>query len=244
MLIHAHTPHTVPAEFKRLGIEYLPRPRIAYRPLLGFDPLTAPYYIENREEMDLLASRYGDEIRAARIGPVFIGPTDNMGLGLFALRALEKGEFIGEYTGIVRETAAEPIPDFTEPPDRYDVPLPDLTVGALSGLPSDRIDSDSGLVLPASVPGSGSDYAWNYPECFPDVELELDGGSAGNEMRFVNHSFHPNLAVEHAVVDGRWAVFYIADRDIAESEQLFVNYGDEYWDGRYRSLVLEWDPPS
>lgn len=241
MRIHTHKNHVIPAEFERLGIEYLHRPRIAYRRLLGFDPLTAPYYLENREEMELLALRYGDEIREARIGPVCIGPTESMGLGLFALRAIGKGEFIGEYTGIVRETSAEPIPDSPGLPGLDGAPYPDAIVGVASGMPFARYDSDSGLVPPVPAPGAGSEYAWNYPDCFPNVELELDGGPAGNELRFVNHSFHPNLAVEHTVVDGRWAVFYLAERDIEERGQLFVNYGDEYWDGRYRSLVLEWD---
>ncbi len=84
-----------------------------------------------------------------------------------------------------------------------------------------------------------TDYAWGYPDCFPDIVLEVDAAEAGNELRFVNHSFRPNLEVEHTVVDMRWAVLFVAARDIVRDEQLFVDYGDEYWTGGFRTLVFD-----
>lgn len=83
--------------------------------------------------------------------------------------------------------------------------------------------------------GIGTDYAWDYPD---EIEghsiLEIDAKPAGNDIRFVNHGKVTNLNVEHTLVNNRWYIFFVAARDIIPDEELFVSYGEAYWDSEYR----------
>lgn len=90
----------------------------------------------------------------------------------------------------------------------------------------------------AAKTGHESDYSWYYldkPRGVPD--LEINARSEGNEMRFVNHGDPPNLKVEHTLIDGHWALFYIAGRDIKKDEELFASYGNQYWEDGFRCLA-------
>jgi hypothetical protein len=202
------TESEIRALFDSLGVEYLPRPRFGYEFSDSFDLRLTGYYRANRRSFERLERRYGPEIERAALGPVYIAEAAGMGLGLFAAEALPKGTLIGEYTGIVRAAVEFRLTDEPEPDD-----------------------SDEPRRFP-------TDYAWGYPECLPGPELEIDAAEAGNELRFVNHSFRPNLAVEHTAVGNRWAVFFIASRRIRPGEQLLADYGEEYWSGGHRVLVL------
>jgi SET domain-containing protein len=60
-----------------------------------------------------------------------------------------------------------------------------------------------------------------------DDEFDLDGNTAGNPARWLNHSCAPNC--EAQFLDGR--VWITARRDIAAGEEITFNYGytlDEY----------------
>ena len=60
-----------------------------------------------------------------------------------------------------------------------------------------------------------------------DDEFDLDGNTAGNPARWLNHSCAPNCEAEF--LDGR--VWITARRDIAAGEEITFNYGytlDEY----------------
>jgi len=80
-----------------------------------------------------------------------------------------------------------------------------------------------------------SKYAFAYPTIqigeIKYDDLVVDANEAGNITRFINHSIeHKN--VEHTIVydnKGRHIVFY-ASRNIKAGEQLFIDYGEEYWD--------------
>jgi SET domain-containing protein len=65
-------------------------------------------------------------------------------------------------------------------------------------------------------------------------ELEVNARREGNEMRFVNHGEPPNLRVEHTLIDGHWALFYVAGRDIEKGEELLASYGNQYWEDGLR----------
>lgn len=83
--------------------------------------------------------------------------------------------------------------------------------------------------------GIGTDYAWDYPDEIDGLPLlEIDAKPAGNEIRFVNHGKITNLDVEHTLVNNRWYIFFVANRDIEPDEELFVSYGEAYWDSEYR----------
>ena len=95
--------------------------------------------------------------------------------------------------------------------------------------------SDGGLACGEHY---SSDYAWDYPD-FPSdwPDIEVSAQSAGNALRYVNHSFEPNCRVEHTLLDGVWILFFIADCHIPAGTQLLVNYGVEYWSNGMRELL-------
>ncbi|MDC7219687.1 MAG: SET domain-containing protein-lysine N-methyltransferase [Spirochaetales bacterium] len=86
--------------------------------------------------------------------------------------------------------------------------------------------------------GFATDYAWTYPEKRGFRALEVNGRLEGNETRFVNHSFTPNCRMEHTLVDNRWVLFLVAQKEIARGEQFTVDYGEEYWTGGHRELII------
>jgi SET domain-containing protein len=88
--------------------------------------------------------------------------------------------------------------------------------------------------------GYSSDYAWTYPVRLGFFSpLEVDGRLWGNETRFINHSFTPNLRMEHYLSEQGWILFLLFNRDVTKGEQLTVDYGEEYWSGGIRELVLQ-----
>jgi hypothetical protein len=86
--------------------------------------------------------------------------------------------------------------------------------------------------------GYATDYAWTYPVKQGLHHLEVNARVNGNELRFVNHSFNANCRMEHTIVDGKWVLFLIAQRDILSGEQITVDYGEEYWSSGHRTLVI------
>ena len=86
--------------------------------------------------------------------------------------------------------------------------------------------------------GYETDYTWTYPERKGLRSLEVNGRLRGNETRFINHSFTSNCHMEHTLVDGFWVLFLLARRPISRGEQFTVDYGEEYWTGGFRELIL------
>lgn len=183
--------------FQERDIRYLERCRVDWKPLLKKKLHRSPYYKANKEEFLELDDRYGFEIDCSVIAPVYIGKvSEKVGYGLFASENLKKGDFIGEYTGVVRISE-------------------ELTESFEDG-------------------SWETDFSWDYPDEIGDIPLEINGRLEGNELRFVNHGRECNLDVEHTLHDGQWVIFFIANRDIQADEQLFVSYGEEYWNGGFR----------
>ena len=85
--------------------------------------------------------------------------------------------------------------------------------------------------------GYESDFTWYYLDEVDGLpELEISGRFEGNEMRYINHSDHPNVEVEHTLIDNQWAIFFRARKKIERNEQLLISYGDAYWEDGYREL--------
>ena len=59
-----------------------------------------------------------------------------------------------------------------------------------------------------------------------DDDWTVDGEALDNHARWINHACVPN--VEADVVDGK--IFITALRDIFPGEELFIDYGEEYFD--------------
>lgn len=90
-------------------------------------------------------------------------------------------------------------------------------------------------VFAARTPGVPFDstYAWQLYQPENSRLLLIDSKIEGNEMRFVNHSNHPNLMAKIFIgLDKQYHVTYIAKGLIKAGEQLLVSYGAEYWKDR------------
>jgi uncharacterized protein len=84
-----------------------------------------------------------------------------------------------------------------------------------------------------------TEYAWDYPDLIPGLPpMEINARYAGGVLRFVNHSFNPNLRIEHAVINNEWKIFFVADEDIKKDVELFVDYGDAYWAVESREIII------
>lgn len=184
--------------FKKLGIEFLDNYKIDYLPLLDHKSTDSDYYQDNVDEFVYLTSTFGKDIRNRNCGDIYVSKTKDRGYGLFSLKDIPKGSFIGVYLGVIRE------------------------------------EDD---MVPFDENGFDTDYAWDYPDELPNAPLlEINAKYAGNELRFANHYFNPNIRVEHTVVDGLWYIFFLADRDIKADEEMTISYGDAYWESDYREL--------
>lgn len=53
-----------------------------------------------------------------------------------------------------------------------------------------------------------------------------------NFMRYINHSFDPNVAAIPVYMEGQWHQTYVACKDIKKDEQILANYGTGYWQNR------------
>lgn len=89
--------------FKEKKINYVEGYYIEYKDLLKINARDSDYYHENEEEFDYLYKKYGDCIRNREIASVYIGNTDSKGCGLFALKDIREGTFVGIYTGSIKE---------------------------------------------------------------------------------------------------------------------------------------------
>ncbi len=99
------------------------------------------------------------------------------------------------------------------------------------------IRNRSGHVL--EYGGFSTDYAWGYPAGLSeDFQYEMDALKEGNELRFANHSFEPNCAVDHFPWENRWVIFFRSLRDMGEGDQILIDYGEDYWAAPGREMVL------
>lgn len=84
-----------------------------------------------------------------------------------------------------------------------------------------------------------TDYCWTYPEPLTFfTPLQINAERAGNELRFVNHSFSPNLEPQPLLYKGQWIVLFVTLRLISPNEELTIDYGDDYWNHPSRQLYL------
>lgn len=77
---------------------------------------------------------------------------------------------------------------------------------------------------------ANSDFAFELPVKIANRVLSIDAKNYGNELRFANHSDHPNVRVSFIVVNGQFRLIFVAKKNIKAGQQLFINYGNGYWD--------------
>ncbi|CAG8755321.1 35385_t:CDS:2 [Racocetra persica] len=86
------------------------------------------------------------------------------------------------------------------------------------------------------------EYAWEFNflvDVLDDdgekVRVCVDGKHMGNYMRFANHRDSKHNGDQLYVVhDDIWYVLYVAQDDIKPHEQIFVNYGQAYWENKQK----------
>jgi SET domain-containing protein len=111
----------------------------------------------------------------------------------------------------------------------------DALIGEYTGIVQEAHDYD----ISDNETSVKTEYAWDYPDDIPCLPpLEINARYAGGVLRFVNHSFQPNLRIEHALIDNEWKIFFVADKDIEADSELFVDYGDAYWAVDSREIIL------
>ncbi len=89
--------------FKIQGVVYLKRTRVQWKPLLSMRLDQSDYYKTNEEEFKALSRVYSDSIENSNMAPVYIKKVDdNIGFGVFVAEDIPKGDFIGEYAGVVQ----------------------------------------------------------------------------------------------------------------------------------------------
>lgn len=73
------------------------------------------------------------------------------------------------------------------------------------------------------------DYSFVMPFKFNQKPVSLDAFKFCNDLRFVNHSDQPNVYTSYIMVDGELRLIFHAATDIKAGQQLFINYGKNYW---------------
>ncbi|KAG9302662.1 hypothetical protein G9A89_007366 [Geosiphon pyriformis] len=89
------------------------------------------------------------------------------------------------------------------------------------------------------------DYAWEYNYLVnvtnTDGEVTrvtIDGKHKGNYLRFANHrDDNHNGESIYIIYNNRWLIIYIARDNIKAHEQIFVNYGPDYWGTKDKATI-------
>lgn len=84
-----------------------------------------------------------------------------------------------------------------------------------------------------------TDFSFDLPIKIDGRAISIDARVYGNELRFTNHSDHPNVATSYIVVDGKYRLIFFANSKIKAGQQLFIDYGKPYWSGTRKKIKLE-----
>jgi hypothetical protein len=83
-----------------------------------------------------------------------------------------------------------------------------------------------GEVIPLATVAA-SDYAVDMAE-----SCRIDSGRAGNWTRFINSSCTPNVRMLHCLIGDRNCIVIVTTRNINAGEELFFDYGKDYFCSR------------
>jgi len=97
---------------------------------------------------------------------------------------------------------------------------------------------------------TNTDYAWDYGT-FPNpenpeenVEICIDGRTYGTWLRFVNHKedAEANTYAMYVPYKNRWYIVYMTRKFVPKDAELFISYGDNYWNARTETHNFEAEP--
>jgi SET domain-containing protein len=74
-----------------------------------------------------------------------------------------------------------------------------------------------------------NNYCYTYPVLDEIGRNYVIDATKGNLTRFINHSYTPNLQPIYVFYEGFFHLIFLAIRRIEKGEQLFYNYGQNYW---------------
>lgn len=65
-----------------------------------------------------------------------------------------------------------------------------------------------------------------------EIRLTIDARTIGNTTRFINHARPEVVSHLDEFFNGHWHVMFTVSSHVAEGEQLLIDYGDPYWEGK------------
>lgn len=103
--------------------------------------------------------------------------------------------------------------------------------GEIIGQYAGNIDSIKEKVKDPSKKSDPYEYLFEFPDT-PFKDFGIDASEKGNFTRYINHSSasSANVSSVEFFYHGVPRLIYIADRKIAEHEQLLYDYGSTYWE--------------
>ena len=75
-------------------------------------------------------------------------------------------------------------------------------------------------------------YLFEYSIGYKKTPFTIDAREKGSLIRFVNHSFKPNVSPLSVYLDGTIHIIFRTNRVIKKDEELTYNYGPFYWKKR------------
>lgn len=73
-------------------------------------------------------------------------------------------------------------------------------------------------------------YCFQYTcGILPFFFLTINSKYAGNELRFANHSYTPNMVFKAAFDKGLMHVLFFTQKEVKKGEQFTYDYGEDYW---------------
>ncbi|HEU64063.1 MAG: hypothetical protein KR126chlam4_00130 [Candidatus Anoxychlamydiales bacterium] len=79
-------------------------------------------------------------------------------------------------------------------------------------------------------------YLFEYSVGYKKTPYTIDARESGSLIRFVNHSFKPNLEPLSVYLDGKVHLIFRTKRAIKKDEELTYNYGPFYWKKREKPI--------
>ena len=77
-------------------------------------------------------------------------------------------------------------------------------------------------------------YCFEYSIGYKKTKYTIDAREEGSVIRFVNHSYEPNVTPINVYSDGKMHLVFRTNRKVLKDEELTYDYGPFYWSRRER----------
>lgn len=79
-------------------------------------------------------------------------------------------------------------------------------------------------------------YLFEYSIGYKKTSFTIDAREKGSLIRFVNHSFKPNITPLNVYLDGAMHIIFRTNKEIKKNEELTYDYGPYYWKRREKPV--------